>query len=366
MSESVAELREKLKTFRQVQAALLVFKDPENECSTTHRVVLCVWRILDSDLGRVAVHIGAENYETTDGYYSGWSAETHLLEWLMKQCNHLPTQFKEPTIATPEKISSIHERNPLTELIRIGGWSSTDLVNDLSEVVRCLIAKDVSSVGRRSNRYSYNSTSSPRTGKSWNYDISAFKSFIGFVEHWHSEVELFLSSVTTECDVDFSAQDSRHFHYRVYQAMHNKQAELSQFKISVMRKGVEIAVLLGGWAWDGQTHPTNLEDEISNVYGSLAWSKMALFSGADLKRYDAAFYSHGFLPFVVRYDLQSNPPSGEIILTESYPKGFNIQCDLISFIKRNPGYCSQINNFLSDIPPDPSKSGGGSVYILTT
>ena len=359
MLKSTNALADMTQMFSQIRAALVLLEPLENETNDTPKAVLCVWRIADSDLDKVASFIGVDDSDSERGYYEGWSAETLLLDWFIEQCEHLSPAFRESSLASPEKIAANIERYRVTDLVRLGGWSSRDLVNDLDEVVRCLVAKDVSSVGRRSNRYFFNSFSSPKTGKSWEYTVSAFKSFVGFVEYWRSEVELFLSGIPSDCDVDFFAHDCRHFHYCVYQKLHDDRAGLSQFKISVKRADGELDnVLLGGWAWDGLTHPTNAVYEIKNAYGSLDWSRLALFSAVDTQRYESAFYSHGFYPYVIKYDYQSDPPSGEIYLTNSHPKGFNAYCDLAEFIKQNTEYCAQVANLLTGIPPNPSVSGG--------
>lgn len=345
--------------YPQIQAALLLLSGGESEGNNYPRAVLCVWRLKDSDLDVLKEIFDEDDPTVTRSYYEGWSAESCVLNWLVEQSGHQAPPFNEQTLATPEKINSVSELRPFTDLIRLGGWSPHDLINDVKEVSRCLVAHDVSPVARRANRHFFEATSSPKTGKSWVYTSEAFKSFIGFVEFWQVEVERYLDELQGHCDVDFFAQDCKHLHYRIYQNMHDDRADLSQFKLTVKSEaGDTLGMLIGGWAWDGNTYPLSAVDELQDVYGSLDWARIALFSGADTQRYEAAYVSHGFLPYVVKLNVSDDGTTGQIILTESHPRGFDVQSDLSCFVRENPDYCEQIANIMSGIPADPRGRNG--------
>ncbi|WP_175749832.1 endonuclease NucS domain-containing protein [Burkholderia pyrrocinia] len=362
LRKSAEQLREKTKDISHIRAALLLLEHDKTSVDRANQAVLCVWRIRDVNLEDVASYIGLDDRNFPHSYYEGWEAEFALLNWLIEQCEHVAPPWKELSIATAEKISSTLERRQFTNLIRLGNWSPKDLVNDLQEVQRCLVAKDVSSVGRRANRHLFNKISSPKTGKSWEYSVSSFLSFISFVGHWQSEVENFLKTVPVDCDVEFFAQDCRHIHYRIYQRLHDERADLSQFKITVKRgNGGMIRILGGGWAWDGSTHPSIALNEIRNAYDSLDWSRIALFSAVDTRRYESAYYAHGFYPYVIEMDYESVPPTGKLFITDSHPEGFDIKQGLGRFVECNVEYCNQIADLLAGIPLGPD--GSGAVLI---
>ncbi|RQU18573.1 DUF91 domain-containing protein [Burkholderia cenocepacia] len=364
MRKSAEKLRDKTKNLSHIRAAFVLLEHDQTSIDCANQAVLCVWRIRDAHLEDVASYIGLDDRNFPHAYYDGWEAEFALLNWLIEQCEHVAPPWKELSIATAEKISSTLERRQFTELIRLGGWSPKDLVNDLQEVQRCLIAEDVSSVGRRANRYIFNKISSPKTGKSWEYSTSSFLSFISFVEHWKFEVKNFLKTVPGDCDVEFFAQDCRHIHYRIYQRLHDQRADLSQFKITVKRgNGDTIRILGGGWAWDGSTHPSSALNEIRSAYGSLDWSMFALFSAVDTQRYESAYYAHGFHPYVIEMDYEPTPPNGKLFTTDSHPKDFDIKLDLGRFVECNVEYCTQIADLLAGIPSGPDGSG---VVLITT
>lgn len=319
---AISGISEILRSIQGVRLAI-VLTDKLEESSRKYKAVLCTWRIPDEHLSEVSDLVGSK--EDEEGYYEGWGAETSLLEWVIDQTDLSVSFFREFSIATPEKISRLFDIVSPLELLKFGDWPDDDLVNDLAEVTRCLTATDVSPTTHRSNRYSFDTTSSKKTGKSWKYVCKAFTDFIGYVPHWQSEAEQFLASVEDHEDVIFKAEDYRHFFYSIYQWHHYGHAHLTQFLIIVKDTDKETRRLFGGWEWDGVTCPGDPVTEVEAVYGSLSWCKVSLFSAVDEARYENAQLRHGFLPYVVEYDYRENPPSGNVYLIAGHTGNFGLE-----------------------------------------
>lgn len=334
-----------------VRAALLQF---EPVAGHDDLAVLCIWRIADKEIESLASSLGPDYAKDRGGNYAGWAEESSVLDWLIEQSVHIKSEFGELRIGTPEKITTVLARRPFKELVRIGAWPAIDLVHDLEEMQRCVVAQDISSYGRRANRYLFNAKSSPRTGPTWNYLAAAFTSFVGFEKFWKSEVTRFLNSIQGAPDVIFYAEDCRHFQFRIHQHLHNSNAELSLFKITVVdATGANTHLLFGGWAWDGTTRPDNEIALLKATYGSIDWARRLLFSAVDNSRYESAYRAHGFHPFVLEYDMTTDPPSGQIIWCDPSPKNLDFQRGLQAFVKDNYDYCQRIAKVYEGIPAVP-------------
>lgn len=334
-----------------VRAALLQF---ESVAGHDDLALLCIWRIADKEIENLASSLGPNYVKDSGGHYAGWEEESSVLDWLIEQSAHIESSFGELSIGTPEKITSVLKGRPFKKLIRIGAWPANDLVHDLEEMQRCVVAQDISSCGRRANRYLFNSMSSPRTGPTWDYIAAAFSSFVGFERFWKSEVDRFLKSIQGAPDVTFYAEDCRHFQFRIHQHLHNSDAELSLFKITVLdEKGVNTHLLYGGWAWDGTTRPGDEIALLKETYGSIDWARVVLFNAVDDSRYESAFRAHGFHPFVLEYDMTTAHSSGQIIWCDPCPENLDFQRGLQAFVKENHDYCQRIANVFKGIPAIP-------------
>lgn len=348
------DLKRALVKAPMIRAALLRF---ETMVGFEDLAVLCIWRIADKDIDSVASVFGPEYAKCKRSYYYGWTEESSLLDWLIAQSSHISLEFGEMSLGTPEKIASMLNARPFSELLRLGAWPANDLVHNLEEMQRCLVAQDISPLGARANRYLFSTKSSPRTGPAWSYAVAAFASFVGFEKFWKTEVERFLKEIKGFPDVEFYAEDCRHFQFRIHQHLQNINAELSRFHINVLDAGgAKTHCLIGGWAWDGSTQPADEIALLIATYGSIDHARILLFSATDDRRYESAFRAHGFHPFVVEYDLTTNPPSGQIIWCNPCPKGIDFRHGLQKFVTSNPGYCKRIAKAYEQIPTVPDGS----------
>lgn len=352
MIESARALEEKTKNFEEFRAALLPLSVNLNSPEDI-RAILCAWRIRDANLQACAKLMGIAEDNFVDSYYQGWEAEFSLLGWLMDQCDHVRPEFTEPTIATSEKIYSLLEHRDTCGLFKLGEWPKKDLINDETEIKRCLLAKDVSSVGRRANRHSFEAKSSPVAGKSWDYIKSSFIEFISRSNSniWGGNAADFLAGIPDDCSVEFFASDCRHIEHRIYQRLHNKKIELSNFSILVKDRSRKlIRGFSGEWAWDGVTFPDDAEEIIRHTYESDGWLKFSLFSAVDENRYELSYYILGFYPIVKNYNFETTPKTYSMIVPDQSPPDFDGSLGLGDFIENNEKYCEQILSIFENFP----------------
>ncbi len=357
----INDLENALKKLPMVRVGLLQF---EPQAGHEDLAVLCLWRVADSELEQVRTILGLDYCSNNAAYYPEWAEESNILDWIMDQSLAIAPNFNEMRLGTPEKITSLLEKRPFQKLVKLGDWPSRDLVHDLSEMQRCVVAQDISSSGRRSNRYLFNGSSSPKTGPSWKYMSAAFSSFIGFEPFWQSEVERFLATIGTSSDVEFYGYDTRHFQFRIYQYLNNSKAQLSQFKITVSDiSGATTHLMIGGWAWDGETCPDDAIANLINTYGSIDLARVMLFSSKDDRRYESALLAHGFHPFVIELETTTN--QGNIYWCEPCPKNISLELGIDEFVARNKPYCQKIKEVYADIPPEPNGIRRAVFFELT-
>ncbi|CAG9237348.1 DUF91 domain-containing protein [Paraburkholderia sabiae] len=361
MRQHASDLEVALKDIDYLRAALILTEPRHNDISAPafsnrYRSILCIWRIHDSFLDR------AQSLTSTTRrsyFFPGWEVECDVVDWLLTKGRGSDNVFRELQRATPEKISALQQSHNFKELFRLGNWPKNDLVNDLKEVTRSLLAKDVLSTSHRVNRYLFEAQSSPKTGKAWDYTVSAFSSFLSFSEFWVNEISTFLRDIPKNSVATFYAHDGRHFYYAIHQHLANPNADLSCFKIEVKDGDEIISSLIGAWAWDENTFPNILSKNVEDTYGSLTWAKLALLSSVDTNRYEFAHYLHGFWPYVLMINHAQN--SGNIIMQDNYPD-LDYKVGLVDFVARNSSYCKEISDFYHDIPAN-SKAGSGAFFV---
>ena len=367
MLSVIEDLRNASALIPEVRAALLQFEPLSGDDDLA---VLCVWRIGDDAIDDVKMICEAkcvddgEDPEPPFYRYEGWQEESSVLDWLTAKCKEVEFAFMTMRMGTPEKITAILETRPFKDLFPVGAWPKNDLVHDLAEMQRCVVAQDLGPNALRTNRYFFNAMSSPKIGPSWDYTIRAFAGFIGFETFWRSEVERFLSQLQGALDVTFYGQDVRHFYFRIHQHLEYSTAQLSQFSIKVSdANGRSVRQLIGGWAWDGKTCPSDEVAQLKSTYGSIDQSRMAVFSSTDTRRYEIALLTHGFHPWVIELDTVNS--SGEVIWSHQTPRNIDVQCGIEVFVEKNRAYCERISKNYAGIPTGPRGSREPILFELT-
>lgn len=187
MLSVVNDLRKASQLIPAVRAALLQFEPVSGD---EDLAVLCMWRIGDEAISSVshALRTGdvdeSDDVEPPSHRYEGWQEESSVLDWFTRECKEVEFAFATMRMGTPEKISAILETRPLKELFPIGAWPKNDLVHDLAEMQRCVVAQDLGPNAPRTNRYFFRAKSSPKVGPSWDYTVRAFAGFVGFESFW--------------------------------------------------------------------------------------------------------------------------------------------------------------------------------------
>ncbi|WP_321863288.1 endonuclease NucS domain-containing protein [Pseudomonas paraveronii] len=324
-----------------VQAALLTMKPFDSE--RLYMSLLCIWRIPDLAVDTVEGLISDPEFKEEYYHFGGWELETDLINWLLDRSDEAEFEFAELKRATPEKIENYKEFYEYTSLVKLGAWPKVDLINDLEEVLSCLVAKDVSSVGNRSNRHEFAIRSSKATGKSWSYACDAFKEFICHNELWVRNFTEFEKTISKDAVVSLNAWDQRHFYYSVCQAVQNPKAELSQFEVTVTEKSGEKSYLVGGWLWSGAEIYTRAKENIERDYGKVFTAIALLYSAVDQERYEYVYERHGFYAYVLAHDPAKD--SSRLTVSDNAPEdsAINMGSGLSEFVKRNGVYCAEIS-----------------------
>lgn len=327
------------------QAALLIMRPYNND--DFYMSLLCVWRVPALGVDAVESLIFDPEFKEEFYHFKSWELETDLVNWLLDQSEEAEFEWAELKRATPEKIERYKKRYEYTELVKLGAWPKVDLINDLEEVLSCLVAKDVSSVGNRANRYEFENKSSKTTGKSWDYVCSSFKNFIRHNEYWVEIFTEYEKSISKEAVVSFNAWDHRHFYYAVHQSLQSSEAELSQFEIKVVEASGETSYLFGGWLWSGKEIEPCARENIERDYETVASAIFILFSAVDAKRYEYVHERHGFYS----YTLMHRPATGESVLSvdRNAPEdsAIDLKSNLKKFVKVNGKYCADISALLA-------------------
>lgn len=349
LKSAAQKFRDALALLPFVRGALLEFEAREGEDDLA---VLCLWRVAEADLQKVHDKLGTDYLDDEPVDSMAWREESGVLDWLLDQCSALSPTLAGMQRGTPEKIASILLLRPFSSLAKLGSWSKKD-VNDLSEMQRRVVARDVSSSSQRANRYEFKTTSSPGTGPSWKYTSAAFCYFVDFESLWRQQVERFLADVESSANVSFYAEDPRHFQFRIYQHLYNSDAQPPQFRIDVSNAaGVVTHILGGGWAWDGKTCPADEKSQLIDTYGSLASAFGMLFSSIDDRRYESALRAHGFYPFVIAIDTVNNERA--ICVDLGAPADLDFGCGIERFVANNAEYCQRIFKLYEGIPAIPN------------
>lgn len=363
----IDDLRNAAALIPTVRAALLQFEPVSGDDDLA---VLCMWRIGDDAIGSVTDTLkpdyvdNEDDIEPSSHQYKDWKEEASVLDWMTRHCNELEFTFGTMRMGTPEKISTILETRPFKELFPIGAWPKNDLVHDLAEMERCVVAQDLASNAPRPNRHFFNAKSNPKVGPSWNYMIRAFADFVGFESFWKAEVERFLSQLNGTPDVTFFGQDVRHFYFRVHQHLEHSDAQFSQFSIDVSdNDGRSIRQLLGGWAWDGNTCPNDEVAQLKSTYGSIDRARMTVLSSKDPQRYELAYRAHGFNPWVIELDKVNN--TGEVITSHPGPRQVDVKCGIEVFVGKNRDYCERISKVYAGFPTGPDGNRTPLLFKLT-
>ncbi|MCU1772253.1 endonuclease NucS domain-containing protein [Pseudomonas sp. 13B_3.2_Bac1] len=345
--EYAEDVNRELSNIKLLRLAFLVM-EPLSDVCPEFRGLLCVWRVPEYGIETIEKFI--EDPELAEDYYhfSGWELETDVLNWVMSKSDKALVVFAEDERATPEKVSNYQELYNFTKLIKLGDWPKNDLVNNLEEVLRCVIARDVSSLGRRANRHEFSLKSSKKSLNNWIYSVSAFKDFLSYSDFWVQEVTAFEKRISVSAKVEFEAWDERHFFYSVYKAVDYPSSGLSHFKLTVSEKGKADIIFFGGWAWDGKTKPSDAITNIEKAYGSLIHSELMLFSAVDEERYEFIHYEHGFHPFVGVYTQDKGKP--KISWPRNSPKNISWRSNLAVFVSNNFTYCDEVSKSYSGIP----------------
>lgn len=324
-----------------VQAALLTMKPFDNE--RLYMSLLCIWRIPDLAVDAIESLVFDPKLKEEFYHFKGWELETDLINWLLERSDEAEPEFAEFKRATPEKIERYKNLYEYAKLVKLGAWPKVDLINDLEEVLSCLVAKDVSSVGNRSNRHEFAMRSSKTTGKSWEYACAAFKEFVSHNELWVRNFTEFEKTISEDAVVSLNAWDQRHFYYSVCQAVQNSKAELSQFEVAVVEKSGEKSYLVGGWLWSGAEIKNRAKENIERDYGRISTAIVLLYSAVDQERYEYVYERHGFYAYVLAHEPAKG--SSKLTVSDNAPENsaINIGSGLNEFVKCNSFYCAEIS-----------------------
>jgi hypothetical protein len=339
------DLQKALDGVKNVRAALLVM-DPIADLD--YMCLLCTWRVPDIAMERVKTMIFNPDFQEEHYLFPGWELETDLCDWLEDQSDKPAAVWPADVRATPEKVENYKEHHLYTRLIKLGDWPAGDLVTDLQEVLRCLVAKDVSGKSNRANQHRFQMTSNKSTGKAWEYANQAFKEFIGNNDFWLAAYDSFAEQIPADADVRFEAYRMRHFYYAVHQAVKYPEAELTTLGVTVTGDDGLHIDMLGLWLWDGVTRPRDALANIERTYGSAVYLSLMLFKANDTKDYDAVYKEHGFFPYVAIRSGSAKP--FHIFAPKGAPPQENFEQRLPAFVAENADYCNQVSVCLQSVP----------------
>jgi hypothetical protein len=318
-----------------------------------YRSILCIWRIQSEYSDQLKIHCKL-SHNCHPYPFAGWEEEADVLEWITQNSTLSLNTSRELARGTPEKIAFCAENYDFTDLVFLGDqWQKKDLINDVEQIKKNLIADSLRGYDTNRNRYRYKIKSSPKIGPAWTTVCKEISAFVAWSPFWQQNINEILSDIDSTHEIIFHATDDRHFYFRAYQACTHSEADLAFFELNIYQHNQRICSYVGGWAWDEKTQLTQNEivHNMLELYDSVGWQRQAIFSAVDENRYDEALLENGFLPWIVRINTQDN--SSKLIITEQHPEFFNHKANLKTFLEKNPVFCQTVKRIFYDIPTQP-------------
>jgi len=320
------------------------------------KAVMCLWRIRPEDYELLSAAIGNPIGHLFPYGYPGWEAECDCLFWLADETSEGCTVFfsAESQRGTPEKVLSISRSHELRTVDRLGDWPRLEVVNTFDRILSQLTAVSGLAGTPRRNRHSFIGTASPQYRPSWTKTIDDFVEFLKGVPEWQLFVKKACSDLEHQPDlkVTFSAFDKNHFFYALHQATEHPNVHLSRFHIHAKQGEHTVYVAEGSWEWNGSRAFGKAKDEISKVFGSTIWAVLAAYSAVDERRYEAAYISHGFRPYI-RILVSDGNGSGR---WEDRLRAPGASLSFEQFVDRNSDYIAEVSRELSTVGDLPTSS----------
>lgn len=360
--EHVALMVERAKQLPFLAAAAVLLKPKVNSKleSSLRRSIVCLWRIHDGHHASVEEICGFKSGHLYPYAFPGWELECDVLSWLASENTQLgfPGTAEEQR-GSAEKVDNLLERWEPYTLVHLGRFSNGRTLNDAERVVQLLRGQHSRlPLGRRSPR-SLNDTVVSTQARSWTSATTIFLEFIQDVPEWHEAARSFIASFTNTGEavwLSIRASKKKHVFYAIYQAREHAKAALSWFELVAQNgQGDFVDGLIGDWAWDG-TCPNDAISAAKQVYGSVDWARLSLFSAVDTQSYADAILMHGFIPLVARIALEE---SGRYLATPTSPvpaAWTDITLSpLRELLRSRPDYGDQIAEMLHGIPAEPGE-----------
>lgn len=348
--EHVALIAARAPQLRAVRAALLKL-DPAANTDHPFIAIGCVWRIRFGDHDVVENVIGAPIGHLEPYAFPGWEAETDTLFWLAD--DPYPADCFSTTEAmrgTPEKIANYLRGYACVGSERFGDWPATDLINTDAQILAQLSARSGLTSSPLANRYIFEQVVQRRFAPSWRSGVEAFRRFIAFEPIWADAARRHLERVVDQrAVVTLQATDHRNPFFLLHQARAHPEAEGSKFQFVVTIDDKRVGGLVGGWTWDGRTHPTDPESDMARAYGSLAWAVGSCYSAVDETRYEEALYDMGFRAYVLSFVVGDD---GRAVTT--WVAGQKGQ-DLQTFVSANRKYVEGVAHVFAAMPTGPPR-----------
>lgn len=352
----IARIRERTKQIPFARVASCLFEASPARGGDSFRAVMCLWRIQPRDYEVLENKMGESIGHLFPYAYPGWEAECDCLSWLADETAQDCTIFysAESERGTPEKVLSISRSHNLVQIDRLGDWPQLEIVNTFERILSQLTAVAGLTGTPRRNRHHFNGTASPQFLPSWAKTRDEFIDFLKGVPQWQSFVREVCSELENLPDVrvTFSAFDKNHFFYALHQCTEHSEVALSSFSIVAHREDDIIFVGEGSWEWDGSNNFGEAKLEIEKVFGTTIGAVLAAYSAVDKNRYEAAYFAHGFRPYIrILESIDDGNQSWADVLRS--PKA---HLSLSDFVRHHSDYVNEVSRELSrvgDLPTSP-------------
>ncbi|WP_370281697.1 endonuclease NucS domain-containing protein [Pseudooceanicola sp.] len=285
-----------------VRIALLFLNPIPNSIFVDHVAIAYIWKI-PSELYSEIERVTGNKLGRLEPYaHPTAKAEIDAGYWIFEEGDNISTYYSgAERFGTPEKVVNLLRRFTFSEIKKVGRWPAKDLINTNEKLLAQMTSFSPIQGGAKQNRYKYSARTKPQLKAAFDREVNDFLEFLSFSEVFRSAAETFLKSLELKnVEVVLSANRGSNAFMDLYLSSRRGHSQLASFTIKANFDDKHAESLIGGYFWDGQTVPHNVEGNMIATFGSVMGALMPAFSSAEWPEETDSMELHGLIPVVFK------------------------------------------------------------------